>query len=321
MYPDPISTLREVSRKLVRELGILQLNKEHSKKTPQHWHTLIEIAKEPGITISKLGGTLLLSTSAMSRIVSALIEHGLVCSQEGADKRERYLHLTPQGHDEVESIDEFSNVKIKGAFEFLTEEERIHIITAIQKYGEALEQSRLMREQFKIHTISTSRIIRKQIIAMIENIQKHEFSLPITDDINLCILKTEEHFYYHNSYNFWYAVDNNGVIIGSIGLKKIDNQSAEIKKFFVDQRYRGKGVALKLIALLCKAATKHEFNSLYLGTVDKLEAAKAFYKKYGFIKTTKQQLPIGFSICNLDTDFWKIAVQELQVRLQSVNRT
>ncbi|MBA3813633.1 MAG: MarR family transcriptional regulator [Alphaproteobacteria bacterium] len=315
MKKNTITTLREISRKLVRELGMLQLNTPHLKKTPQHWPALIEIEKEPGITPSKVGNLLILSISATSRIVNALINHGLVAFQEGMDKREKHLHITEKGRLEVASIDEFSNNKIKGAFEFLTEDEQEKLITAIQKYGAALEKSRLMREQVKIHTLSTSRAIRKQIVQMIEHIQKKEFLLPITDDVNAGILRAENEFYFHNSYNFWYAVDNQGAVIGSIGLKKIDEHQGQIKKFFVAQSYRGKGVAQKLMNTLIKAASKHHFDSLYLGTVGTLQAAQGFYKKVGFSEISQQQLPASFNVCPIDTVFFIVKVEDLQNRL------
>jgi DNA-binding MarR family transcriptional regulator len=85
MKKESINTLREVSRKLIRELGILQLNQAHLKKAPQHWHALIEIAKEPGITTSQLGNLLLLSVSSTSRIVNALIDQEFVSFKEGAE--------------------------------------------------------------------------------------------------------------------------------------------------------------------------------------------------------------------------------------------
>ena len=303
MQKDPISQLRHVSRKLVRELGILHFYE--AQKTPPHWHALIEISKEPGITISKLGHILLLSTSAMSRIVNGLIKLDFVSFREGVDRREKYVSLTDKGHLELEVIDAFSNSKIKRAFEFLTKDDQNQIIHSIQKYGEALEKSRSLCEQVRIFTLSTSRNIRKQIINMIEIIQKDEFLLPITNEINNCILKAEEEFYYHNSYNFWYATDNKGMIIGSIGLNKLGANRAEIKKFFVDQRYRGKGVAQKLLKTLLKSAFKHQFDELYLGTVDILQAAVRFYEKQGFSQISEHQLPQGFNKCPLDTVFFK----------------
>jgi DNA-binding MarR family transcriptional regulator/predicted GNAT family acetyltransferase len=315
MKRDNIDTLRHVSRKLIRELGMLQLTTSHLKKTPQHWHALIEIGKEPGITTSQVGSLLLLSISAMSRIVNALIAQDLVSFTEGRDKREKCLYLTEKGQEEIKNIDDFSNSKIKGAFEFLTPDEQNNVITAIQKYAGALEKSRLLREQVKIHTLSTSRALRKQIVTMIEEIQKQEFLLPITDEINGCILRAEEEFYYNNATNFWYAVDQKGTIIGSIGLKKLDDNTAEIKKFFVAQNYRGKGVSRKLMTTLVKAALKHRFQILYLGTVDRLHAAHGFYKKYGFAEITKEGLPPTFTLGPIDTVFFKVKVDELQRRL------
>lgn len=315
MKKESIDALRQVSRKLIRELGLLQLNTAHLKKKPQHWHALIEIGKEPGTTTSKMGNLLLLSTSAASRVVNALIDQDLVSFKDGVDKREKYLHLTEKGKAELHHIDNFSNVKIKGAFEFLTEEDQQQIISAIQKYANALERSRQVRERIKIHTLSTSRALRQQIVAMIEDIQKHEFLLPITDGLNACVLRAEEDFYYHNSTHFWYAVDAQGAIIGSIGLKKINEQMAEIKKFFVRKNYRGKGVSSKLMATLMKVAAKDKFEVLYLGTVSTLHSAHGFYKKYGFTQIQKEELPSDFIIGPLDTVFFKVTVKGLQQRL------
>lgn len=312
MKINKIDELRHFSRKLIRELGILELSNSRSKKTPPHWHSLIEISKTPDITISKLSHLLLLSTSATSRIVNFLVKDKLVTFKDGLDKREKYLSLTKAGEKELEEIDSFSNEKILGAFEFLNEVSQHEIIAAIQKYSEALEKSRLQKEQVKILTLPTSRTVRKQIMQMIANIQKNEFSIPVPKDINISILKAEEEFYFNNSYNFWYAIDANGIVIGSIGLKKIDPNNAELKKFFVRQDYRGKRIAQKLMQSLLKSASKHGFKHIYLGTVDEFQAAHRFYEKSGFKKIPKSQMPVGFDFCPVDTVFFKGEVPLLE---------
>src|SRR5690349_15047269 len=93
---DSIDLLRHHSRKLVRELGMLQLNKIEAKEQPSYWHTLIEINKESDLTVSKLSQLLLISLPTLSRIVSALIKDDLVTVKEGLDKRERFLNITEQ---------------------------------------------------------------------------------------------------------------------------------------------------------------------------------------------------------------------------------
>lgn len=305
MSQDIIQELRHAARKLIRELGILELNKTQTHNTPQHWHTLIEIHNEPNITIAKLSSLLLISYSSIFRIVNSLIKDGLVASESGIDRREKYLHITEKGLLEIKKINEFSNKKILGALEFLTHEDQKYIVDALNKYATALEKSRVNTDQIKVHTLSTSRAIRHQIITLIEDIQKNEFKLPVTNKMNACVLKAEAEFYYNRSYNFWYAVDHTGSIIGSAGLKKIDINNAEIKKFFVHHKYRGKGVAKKLMETLLKAALKHNFEYLYLGTVESLTAAQRFYEKYGFSRIAEKKLPAYFQKSPLDSIFFK----------------
>lgn len=306
MQQDEIGRLRQAARQLVRELGVLQLSGRTTQETPQQWHALIEIAKTPNITISQLSHILLFSVSTMSRIVKSLIKEDLLAYKDGPDKREKYLFLTAKGKEKIKEIDEYSNTKIKGAFKFLNTAEQKQIVHALEKYVEALEKSRLLRENIRILTLSTSRVVRKQIVSMIENIQKNEFKLSITKEINSCILKAETEFYYRHSYNFWYAVDNDGKIIGSIGLKKINDHYGEIKKFFIEESYRGTGLAMKLMDVLTKAALRHGFDYLILGTVGSLEGAQKFYQKHGFLKIDKKELPAEFILCPLDNVFFKI---------------
>ncbi len=312
-----IDELRHNARKLVRELGMLRLNLSNTR-APQHWHTLIEIANNPNITTTKISNLLLLPSSSMSRVVNSLLKDKLISFTYGIDKREKYLQITQKGLMELKQIDDFSTIKIKGAMEFLNESDLSQIIDGLKKYADALENSRLSREQIKIHTLSTSRAIRKQIINMIENIQKNEFNLPINDEINIGILTAEKEYYFNGSYNFWFAVNHNGQVIGSIGLKKIDHKTAEIKKFFVAAEYRGKGVAIKLLDKLIKSAIKHKFKFLYLGTVDLLKAAQRFYEKFGFVRINENELPNRFDKCPIDSCFFKVNINDLKDRIDAL---
>lgn len=315
MNENIIGELRNSARKLVRELGILTLNMSKNR-APQHWHTLIEVANEPNITISKLSQLLLLTSSSMSKIVKSLINEKLIIASDGVDKREKQLQITDKGLNEIKHIDDYSLIKIKGALEYLNKTDIVQIVYAMNKYSYALEMSRLSRDKVKIHTLSTSRTLRKQIIRMIENIQKIEYSLPVGDEINNCILKAEQEFYFNHSCNFWYAADDAGEIIGSIGLKKIGSNKSEIKKFFVHEKYRGKGISQKLLITLVKASIKHQIKYLYLGTVDTLHAAHRFYEKNGFEQISVDELPKQFEKCPIDKIFYRVVVDTLLKNLE-----
>ncbi|MBY0500568.1 MAG: helix-turn-helix domain-containing GNAT family N-acetyltransferase [Alphaproteobacteria bacterium] len=307
-----ISSLRRESRKLVREWGLLQLNQSLRGQIPSHCHALIEIGQTPGITVTALSRLLLLSPSAMSRIIDSLEERKLIKAMEGMDKREKSLEITQIGLEEIKKIDTFSNPRIIGALDYLTDEEQKLILEAIAKYADALEKSRLQRDSIKIHTLSTSRAIRQQVVHMIETVQVDEFSIPITPDINACIFKAEEDFSYNNRCHFWYATDEAGVIVGSVGLKRIKEGCGEVKKFFVHKNYRGKGIAHKLMKKMVQAARKNKFEYLYLGTVPLLRVALSFYTKAGFESISKKDLPKEFELCPLDSVFFKGRVKKIE---------
>ena len=110
---------------------------------------------------------------------------------------------------------------------------------------------------------------------------------------------------------------DNGQIIGSIGLRKINDYCGEIKKLFVIKEYRGTGVAKKLMLTLLNSTLKHSFNKLYLGSVDILKAAHNFYENYGFIKIARSKMPKEFELCELDSVFYVGEVEEIIKRLNN----
>lgn len=222
--------------------------------------------------------------------------------KDAVDKREKALYLTSKGTEALGHIDTFSNKKVEGAFRYLTDNEQSLIVHAIEKYAQALEQSREGVKDVKILTLSTSRPLRKQIVAMVDTIQKDELKVDPTD-LNVGIIRLEEEYYYNKSYNFWYATDSKGTIIGCVGLKKLDENNGEIKKFFVDKAYRGQQVAQKLLATLTKAAMKHGITHLWLGTIGRPESSR-FYTKEGFTAVDKNQLPPTYKKNSLDICFF-----------------
>lgn len=299
-----IEKLRNLSRKLIRELGLLQVDPDDTSVTPIHWHALVEIQKEPGITISKLGELLIISIYRISRITSSLYKKGFIEFKSGLDKREKLLYLSTKGQNEVLKIDDFSEKKILGAFKYLTTQDMSAIIHAIDIYSAALEKHRLGGREIKICTLPTSRTVRKQIVTMISQIQRSEFNIT-SSELNHAIIKAEQVYYYNSSYNFWYATDSGGKIVGSIGLKKLNDEYAEIQKLFVLPEYRGQGISKKLMDTLITSAAKHRFKQLFLGTVKNANAAHKFYTKYGFEVIKSGLLPKQFVANEFDSIFFK----------------
>ncbi|MFN8345181.1 MAG: GNAT family N-acetyltransferase [Spirosomataceae bacterium] len=143
------------------------------------------------------------------------------------------------------------------------------------------------------------------VIELILNIQQKEFNIPITlnDQPDLLTIPS---FYCQNNGNFWVALDGKKVI-GTIALIDIGDRMGAIRKMFVHSDYRGKeaGVAAKLLNALLSHSHKHGMQSIYLGTLPRLQAAMRFYEKNGFVQLPKATLPPQFPAMPLDTVFYE----------------
>lgn len=156
-----------------------------------------------------------------------------------------------------------------------------------------------------IQIVPYQNIYKEQIIELILFIQQKEFNVPITlaDQPDLQIIPA---FYQQNEGNFWVALSGNEVV-GTIALIDCGDEIGGIRKMFVKTAYRGKeyGVSSLLLQTLMQQAEKANIKSLYLGTVERLQAAMRFYEKNGFSRIEKILLPPQFPIMTVDTVFYE----------------
>lgn len=77
------------------------------------------------------------------------------------------------------------------------------------------------------------------------------------------------------------AYDGNSPI-GSAAFKRYDDRRAEVKRVFVREEYRGKGVGLELMTRLEALARKKGYKYLVLESGEPLVAAMRLYRGMGF---------------------------------------
>jgi len=108
---------------------------------------------------------------------------------------------------------------------------------------------------------------------------------------------------------YWVAIDDEKVI-GTVGVLVIDNDVGVLKKMMLKKEFRGKefGVSKKLLKIVIEWCKENSISKLYLGTMNQFKAAQSFYKKNGFTKIPKSELPFNFLNNPLDNVFF---VQEL----------
>ena len=151
---------------------------------------------------------------------------------------------------------------------------------------------------------------RQAVIDLVVNIQQNEFQVPVkvadqpdlTDIPNFCQVRNG---------NFWVALHQEEVV-GTIALLDSGNSVGTLRKMFVKAEFRGSqyGIAQKLLDELWDWATQHHFEGVYLGTIERLQAARRFYERNNFELIEKNNLPVEFPIMAVDTHFYAKRVGE-----------
>lgn len=82
---------------------------------------------------------------------------------------------------------------------------------------------------------------------------------------------------------------------GCIALQPLPQEGlCEMKRLYVRQQYRSKGIGDKLIEVLLAIATEKGYKKMVLDTLERLQPAIRLYVKYGFVNTSayyKNPLP------------------------------
>jgi putative acetyltransferase len=143
-----------------------------------------------------------------------------------------------------------------------------------------------------------------QIVTLILDIQQKEFNVPITIHDQQDLLDIEK-FYQRNNGNFWLA-KSDGEVVGTIALIDCGLGIGAIRKMFVKKEFRGKqySIAQNLLIVLETWALENKILSVYLGTLERLQAAIKFYERNGYQIIEKKDLPHPFPIMQVDTHFY-----------------
>jgi len=81
----------------------------------------------------------------------------------------------------------------------------------------------------------------------------------------------------------FYVLENNeGEIVGTLGLCRIDERTCELRKMYLAKTYRGHGWGKKLMEKALAEARRLGFQKMILETASVLTEAIQLYRRYGF---------------------------------------
>lgn len=80
-----------------------------------------------------------------------------------------------------------------------------------------------------------------------------------------------------------YLAESNGIIAGCIALRPMNEEGiSEMKRLFVREEYRGKGIGKILIEKIITDAKEIGYSAMRLDTLQRMETARSLYAKLGF---------------------------------------
>ncbi|MEM6752731.1 MAG: GNAT family N-acetyltransferase [Cyanobacteria bacterium P01_C01_bin.38] len=92
-----------------------------------------------------------------------------------------------------------------------------------------------------------------------------------------------ESHYFGNNGTFLVLLDENRVV-GSGAIRKLDNETCELKRMWFLKEYRGKGYSLQMVQMLFDFAIKAGYKKVRLDLANEERQSRAleFYRKLGF---------------------------------------
>ncbi len=110
---------------------------------------------------------------------------------------------------------------------------------------------------------------------------------PAATDVDI---KDIEHSYFERGGAFYVLEEKDGSIIGAYGLYPVDRQMCELRKMYLHNSYRSKGLGKLLLEDALSKARQMGFKKMTLETASVLKEAINLYKSYGFVEYQPEHL-------------------------------
>ena len=294
-----LSTLdiRDVSRGLVRELGMLTSDWEETRCSTSQCHALLELSLNGSMRSSDIADALLLDRSTTSRLLSSLRDDGLVLEKsDPKDGRIKWLRLSASGKRKVEKINRIADEKVAAALGLMEEEERNTAIEGMRAYARALSRSRVQSE----YTIRKIRPGDNDAIArIIRSVMTEHGAVGEGYSINDPEVDRMAQSYRGAGCSYW-VVEKEGVVLGGAGFGPLaggEKHVCELRKMYLLPDLRGLGFGARLIRLCLDEAKKMGYRYCYLETISAMVRARRLYEAFGFQLLRSRMGETGHSGC------------------------
>ncbi len=288
--PAEILSIRDASRRMVRDLGFMRPTIAATDLSPSAVHAIVELGNRDGLTAHQLGQALLLEKSSVSRMLGRLIERGLVTETASqADGRSKILSLTDAGKALLADIDRFANRQVSRALQALGSDARAQVVGGLSAYAAALKTVRGDHSIDPNMEIEISAGFRPGALGRIAEMHgayyAREWRFPPVFEARVAAGLADFVPRLDRPANQMWLAMQAGQIKGSAAIdgEDLGDGKAHLRWVIVEDDLRGTGTGRRLLAEALKFCDETGFAEIHLWTFHGLMAARQLYESSGFV--------------------------------------
>ncbi|MEO8215803.1 MAG: bifunctional helix-turn-helix transcriptional regulator/GNAT family N-acetyltransferase [Acidobacteriota bacterium] len=294
---ESVSSLRESSRRVVRELGFLRPNFGDPPLAHSQCHALLEIDRHGSLSLTELSRILRLDKSTASRLLAELQRKRWIRQTAPAGKRTRPVTLTASGKRRLNSIDAFADDQVEQALARLSAGEIETVLGGMELYARALTRSAAIRS-LSIRPIRRSD--NSQMEAIIRTVMPEYGAVGEGYSINDPEVSGMFEAYRAERAAF-FVLARGSEVFGGGGIAPLAGAGesvCELRKMYFVREIRGLGFGQRMLEHCLQAARERGFRTCYLETLGRMNEARDLYVKNGFRPRTGPLGDTGHSKCD-----------------------
>lgn len=279
---DHIARLRRFNRAVTREVGALDTS-FLGRGRPLGMARVLQLVRPEGTDVALIRDTLDLDSGLMSRFLRSLEREGLIeTATDPADRRRRIARLTPAGVAEMAAYEAIGHDRAARLMA-RAGSRRDEVVAAMDLIATLLNRDHLAIRPADPDAPEALYCLQSyfdEIIARVAIAKPEYFPLPDPGADS-----------YRSPRGRFLIAWSDDLPVGCVGLRALNDRTAEVKRLWVDTSARGQGLSRHLMTAIEEEARLLGYQSMRLDTNSALTEAIALYRATGWTDISPYTTP------------------------------
>ncbi|MEI1276983.1 helix-turn-helix domain-containing GNAT family N-acetyltransferase [Leptospira venezuelensis] len=278
-----VDSIREFNRYYTNALGLLNNHFLDSEYSLTEARLLYEIGHSKETTAVQLVRLLNLDKGYLSRTIQQFEKKKILKrTPNSEDSRILHLELTKKGKDVLNKLILASNSQISGLIEDCSDLGKKELVSSMNSVRRVLSKaiSPVIYREAKLGDLGY--MIHRQAV-----LYRDEYKFNDSFEEYL-IYGMSEYLKRKTEFDKVWIAESNGKIAGAIAIVHSEKRLSQIRWFYTEPEFRNLGIGKKLLTLAVDYA-KSQNVSIFLWTLNNLDAARNLYKHFGFVLSESKQ--------------------------------